>query len=55
MQRIAYSIRELVRSTGISRTKIYKEIKAGKLRATKVGSRTIILEEAVKDWLKRAA
>jgi excisionase family DNA binding protein len=37
---------------GPGRTKVYEEIKAGRLRARKVGTRTIITEDDAEDWLR---
>jgi excisionase family DNA binding protein len=37
---------------GVSRTKIYEEIKARRLRARKCGKRTIIAEDDAESWLK---
>jgi hypothetical protein len=41
--KFAYSIREVVERTGLSRAQIYKEIAAKRLRAKKVGARTLVL------------
>jgi excisionase family DNA binding protein len=38
---------------GLGRTKIYEEIKSGRLRARKCGKRTIISEDDAEDWLRR--
>ena len=45
------SIRDFGRSYGIGHTKIYEEINAGRLRALKVGKRTLISADAAEDWL----
>jgi excisionase family DNA binding protein len=37
---------------GLGRTLAYEEIKAGRLRARKVGRRTLIAEDDAEDWLK---
>lgn len=42
---VAYSIDELAKRSPIRRSGSYKQIAAGKLRARKVGGRTIVLEE----------
>jgi excisionase family DNA binding protein len=47
----AYSIPQLVALTGIGRTTIYAELKAGRLKARKIGRRTIFLSEDVTAWL----
>lgn len=49
--KVAYSIPEAIAATGIKRTTLYAEMKAGRLRATKVRGRTIIRAEALGAWL----
>jgi excisionase family DNA binding protein len=49
----AFSIREFEQAFRLGRTKIYEEIKAGRLRARKVGKRTIITDEDAEEWLER--
>jgi excisionase family DNA binding protein len=46
------TIDELSKREGVSRTYIYREINAGRLKARKRGRRTIILREDVRAWLK---
>jgi hypothetical protein len=45
--KLAYSIGELANKGPIRRSSIYNQIAAGRLRARKIGRRTIILDE---DW-----
>ena len=52
-QRLASSIDDLSEETGLGRTKIYAEIKAGNLRAVKCGGRTLILHEDRQRWLSK--
>jgi len=40
----AYSIEDVIKATGLGRTKIYQIIGSGDLKARKVGKRTIILK-----------
>jgi excisionase family DNA binding protein len=47
----AFSISEFCRQYGIGRTNAYQEIAAGRLRAVKVGRRTLITQEAAEAWL----
>lgn len=47
----AFSIPEFCRRYGIGRTNAYQEIAAGRLRAVKVGRRTLITQEAADAWL----
>lgn len=51
MTKLAYNIPELTAASGVGRTKIYEEIKSGRLKATKAGGRTIILAEDARAWL----
>ena len=62
MQKLAYSIREVVEAGGGSRTVVYQAINAGTLKARKRGKRTIILAadlaqylEALPDFLSQGA
>jgi excisionase family DNA binding protein len=50
-ERRAFPIADFCRRYSIGRTTAYREIAAGRLRAVKVGRRTLITEEAAKDWL----
>jgi excisionase family DNA binding protein len=47
----AYSVAEAGRKASVGRTTIYAEIKAGRLRAVKVGRRTLVLAEDLQNWL----
>ena len=47
----AFSIREFCFRYGIGRTNAYEEIAAGRLRAVKVGRRTLISHDAAEAWL----
>jgi hypothetical protein len=47
LSNLAYSIGELADKGPIRRSSIYNQIAAGRLRARKIGRRTIILDE---DW-----
>ena len=49
-QKAAQSVEEFAEDNGISRTTTYVEIREGRLRANKVGSRTIITSENAKKW-----
>jgi excisionase family DNA binding protein len=48
----AMSIREFSERYGPGRTTIYEEIKLGRLRARKCGTRTFITEDDAEDWLR---
>lgn len=45
--KIAYSIREACHASSLGRSTIYSHIAAGRLRAVRVGGRTIIPAEAL--------
>ena len=47
----AMSLKEFSDRYGPGRTKTYEEIKSGRLRARKFGSRTIITEDDAEEWL----
>ena len=47
----AFAIREFCLRYGIGRTHAYQEIAAGRLRAVKVGRRTLISHDAAEAWL----
>ena len=48
---LAYSIRQVVQLTGISRSKIYELIRDGHLRAVKSGHRTLVLHSDLETYL----
>lgn len=48
IEAIAVLIPEAERISGLSRTKIYKELAAGHLEAVKHGNRTLILVESIR-------
>jgi hypothetical protein len=50
--KLALSISEVVRASGVGRTLVFAEIKAGRLIAHKCGRRTLILEEDYLRWLR---
>ncbi|HEX4407374.1 MAG TPA: helix-turn-helix domain-containing protein [Xanthobacteraceae bacterium] len=50
---LAYTIRQACSLAGIGRTTIYAEIKSGRLRARKIGRRTLILSDELMDYLRR--
>jgi excisionase family DNA binding protein len=47
------SVSEFAHRYGIGRSKTYEEIGAGRLRALKVGKRTLITEDDAEEWLRR--
>jgi len=54
VERVAYTIDELCSGSGrvAGRTKLYEEIAAGRLRARKLGRRTVILAADARAWLE---
>ena len=51
-QPIAYTVDRALEVLGIGRTKFYEEIKAGRLKAKKVGQRTLVTSAALNEWLE---
>ncbi|HEY5126774.1 MAG TPA: helix-turn-helix domain-containing protein [Bradyrhizobium sp.] len=47
------SVAEFCERYGPGRTTAYQEIQAGRLRARKVGRRTIITEDDAEEWLQQ--
>jgi excisionase family DNA binding protein len=50
--RRALSVHEAAKSAGVGRTKVFEEIRSGRLVARKVGRRTIVMAEDLETWLK---
>ena len=48
---LSYSIADVVNLSGVGRTVLYEEIKAGRLKAHKLGRRTLILADDLQHWL----
>lgn len=48
----AQSIDQFCRCYGIGRTMVYAQIKTGRLRARKLGRRTIIIRDDAEEWLR---
>ena len=49
--RLAYGINQASEATSVGRSLLYEEIKAGKLKIFKVGSRTLIAADDLSAWL----
>jgi hypothetical protein len=49
----AFSIEVFRRRFGVGRTRVYEELGLSRLRARKVGRRTIISAADAEDWLRR--
>jgi len=50
---LAYSINDFADAIGVGRSKIYEEIRDGRLQAKKFGSRTIVLAQDAKAYLSQ--
>ena len=48
----AFSLAEFCERYGPGRTTAYQEIKEGRLRARKIGKRTVITADDAEDWLR---
>lgn len=49
---VAHRLPDFLRRYGIGRTHFYDEVRAGRLKARKLGGRTIVLEADAQEWLK---
>lgn len=47
----AYPFSDFLKRYGIGRTKAYEEINSGRLKARKVGKRTLVTEADAQAWL----
>jgi excisionase family DNA binding protein len=52
VEKLAYTVNELLELIGISRSTLYNEIGAGRLKARKLNNRTIFLAEEVHRYLQ---
>ena len=53
MDKITLSISEVAARTGISRTRLYQEISAGRLIVRKCGRRTLVPAAELQAWVDR--
>lgn len=51
MQKQAYTVNETTKEIGIGRSKLYAEIKDGKITPRKIGKKTIFLAKDLEDYL----
>ncbi len=51
MNKAAYTVHEVTKEIGIGRSKLYAEMAEGKLKARKIGKKTIFLAEDVQAYL----
>jgi excisionase family DNA binding protein len=52
VEKLAFSVAEAIRVTGIGRSTLYALMSSGKLRAIKLGSRTLIPAEELRRFMK---
>lgn len=52
-QILAVSPNEAARLCSIGRTTLYAALSSGELKSVKIGTRRLIMIEALRDWLKR--
>lgn len=50
--KLAFTVPELMAASGVGRTTIYEEVKAGRLVIAKVGAKTIVPVDRAREWLK---
>jgi hypothetical protein len=53
LRKLAYSISELSQMSGVGRSFLYEEVKAGHLIVTKAGRRSIVLYDDALAWLTK--
>lgn len=51
---VAYSVTDAARYAGIGRSTLYNALAAGELPARKLGKRTLILRDDLRDWIAAA-
>lgn len=50
---LAYEPGDAARMLGIGKTKLYEEIRAGRIQAKKLGRRTLIPVQVLYDWIEK--
>jgi excisionase family DNA binding protein len=53
--RICYAVREAAALMGVGKNLIYREISGGRLRTAKMGKRTLVPVDAIREWLAVAS
>jgi hypothetical protein len=48
----AFDIASFCRRYGVGRTRVYEEIRLGRLRVRKLGRKTLVAEDDAEDWLE---
>jgi excisionase family DNA binding protein len=49
---LSYTLDEAVKLTGIGKTRLYEELNAGRLKAVKIGRRTLVPHKSLQEWLQ---
>jgi predicted DNA-binding transcriptional regulator AlpA len=49
---IALSVRDAMKATSLGRTKLYREMKLGRIAARKIGRKTVFLADEIERYLK---
>ena len=49
---MSYTLDEAVKLTGLGKTRLYEELNTGRLKAVKIGRRTLIPHDSLQDWIK---
>ncbi len=52
MKPVAYSVSEVLKTVGISRTTFYALAKCGKIKVRKIGTRSFVLAKDLDAWLE---
>ena len=52
-EQTVYTIPQLQEISKTGRTKLYEEINAGRLKVCKVGRKTLVTADQLRDWLRR--
>ncbi len=54
-ERLAYSVGDAAAAISISRRMLYREMAAGRLKFSKIGKRTIISADAIREFLEKTS
>lgn len=50
-EKLAYTVQEAVKATGVSKSALYEDVAAGKLQLRKRGTRTLILADELRRYV----
>ncbi len=51
MKPVAYSVPDVLKMIGISRTTFYQLVRSGQIKVRKVGTRSVVLSKDLESWL----